>query len=330
MEKENYIITDEEMEQNGVGSAPDYIKADPADIKEIFDKLPKLIAEKLNGFIEAVVAKFLDYYNKDETIAAINSKLTEMSAGDMAMYIYDTNEDGIVNSADNGIFEYVQSGAELAGSGVNGKFKATASATYTSFIIGDASYAVKAGEDSEIELTKGVWYSFVLDTSLKTINFKAGGGVSNSKLASATATAAYVYKDRTFYAGDKALKTGTLDIGAATATAAKVLKGYTFYAGNNVVKTGTLETTAAKAYFGASGDTLSGFTVGKTYSVTVVYDNDRTDISLTGCTIIKYYKGPYDYGSKTSYNFIVKATATTITVTNVNTRYANIIALALN
>ena len=100
MDEKNYLITDEEIEKNGVCSAPDYIKADPADIKGVFDKLPKLIAGKLNGFIEAVVAKFLDYYTKDETIAAINSKMTEMSSGDMAMYIYDTNKDGTVDNAD--------------------------------------------------------------------------------------------------------------------------------------------------------------------------------------------------------------------------------------
>ena len=44
--------------------------------------------------------------------------------------------------------------------------------------------------------------------------FKSGGGVSNSKLAQATATAADVRKGKTFYAGDKKLKTGAGGTGA--------------------------------------------------------------------------------------------------------------------
>lgn len=50
-----------------------------------------------------------------------------------------------------------------------------------------------------------------VDTESKTINFKAGGGLTKAKLALATATENEVFVGKTFYAGDKLLKTGTYD-----------------------------------------------------------------------------------------------------------------------
>lgn len=67
-----------------------------------------------------------------------------------------------------------------------------------------------------------------------------GGGLSNGKLAQATATPADVLSGKTFFAGGKDIKTGTFNLAAANATAAQVAKGYTFYAGDSTLKTGTL------------------------------------------------------------------------------------------
>lgn len=50
-----------------------------------------------------------------------------------------------------------------------------------------------------------------VDTESKTINFKAGGGLTKAKLALATATENEVFVGKTFYAGDKVLKTGNYD-----------------------------------------------------------------------------------------------------------------------
>lgn len=50
-----------------------------------------------------------------------------------------------------------------------------------------------------------------VDTESKTINFKAGGGLTKAKLALATATENEVFVGKTFYAGDKLLKTGNYD-----------------------------------------------------------------------------------------------------------------------
>ena len=76
------------------------------------------------------------------------------------------------------ISTYTQDGSALSGSGANGKFKATAGGTYTAFTIDGQSYAVQSGGEKEIELTEGVWYTFVLDTEDRTINFNMGGAVS--------------------------------------------------------------------------------------------------------------------------------------------------------
>lgn len=59
-------------------------------------------------------------------------------------------------------------------------------------------------------IVNGRWVSFVADAEGGQINFKSGGGLTNSKLALANATADQVSSGRTFYAGDKALKTGSL------------------------------------------------------------------------------------------------------------------------
>ena len=50
-----------------------------------------------------------------------------------------------------------------------------------------------------------------VDTESKTINFKAGGGLTKAKLALATATENEVFIGKTFYSGNKILKTGKYD-----------------------------------------------------------------------------------------------------------------------
>ena len=121
-----------------------------------------------------------DTYTKAETQQAINSKVFEIGAGDMSKAVYDSDGDGSVNRADradNGLFVYTQSESILSGSGANGKFKATAGGRYTAFTIDGQSYAVQSGGEKEIELTEGVWYTFVLDVQDKTINFSSGAMV---------------------------------------------------------------------------------------------------------------------------------------------------------
>lgn len=114
----------------------------------------------------------------------------------------------------SGILDYVHSGSNLTNDtgGKNGKFKATSAGTKTSFAINGKSYNVRQNGETSIELVSGAWYTFILDDTDSTINFNGGGGLSNSKLALATAETDDVRAGKTYYAGDKTLKTGTGEI----------------------------------------------------------------------------------------------------------------------
>ena len=70
--------------------------------------------------------------------------------------------------------------------------------------------------ENENLFANNVFVTIVIGTSANGYScfFKSGGGVSNTKLAQATATAADVRKGKTFFAGDKELKTGAGGVGA--------------------------------------------------------------------------------------------------------------------
>lgn len=172
-------------------------------------------------------------------------------------------------SVDKGINTYTASGTvndfTLTGIGENGKFKANFTGLISSVAINGEEYTVLAGNETEIELSINSWYTFVLDLVAKTINFKSGGGLSNSKLALATATTGDTLSGKTFYSGDKTLKTGTLAL-SGNAAVSDVLTGKTFYNTNAKSKqTGTIPSKAAATYGAktsaqtiAAGQYLSG------------------------------------------------------------------------
>ena len=103
-------------------------------------------------------------------------------------------------------------------SGVSGTvscvFKATATFNAGDTIrVDNTGYTIQLsnGEDPEDTLFgSGETVAVIVDKGNYRVNFKAGGGLSNSRLALANATAADVAEGKTFYAGDKVLKTGTL------------------------------------------------------------------------------------------------------------------------
>lgn len=105
-------------------------------------------------------------------------------------------------------------------SGVSGTvscvFKATAAyAAGDTITVDGTAYAIQLsnGEAAEDNLfVSGASVPVVIDTAGKKVNFKAGGGLTNAKLALATALVSDVAQGKTFYAGDKTLKTGTAPI----------------------------------------------------------------------------------------------------------------------
>lgn len=115
------------------------------------------------------------------------------------------------------VYTHQKSGTihKLTGSGHNGRVKLTANVaagdtvqvngkTVPAYVGGEAFADALAGE-----ALRGRWLSFVWDGTQ--VNFKAGGGLSNTKLALADAAASDVVEGKTFYAGnDKSLKTGAI------------------------------------------------------------------------------------------------------------------------
>lgn len=170
------------------------------------DSVTEIDTTGINAQINALIEKLR------EEIAGIESS-TEI----MLKSVYDTNGNGIVDNAErlngqpasyyapveNSVQTYTQSEGTLTGTGTNGKFKATATGTYTSFTIGGVSYAVKCGEDAEIALIKDCWYTFILDTGAKTINFGGVGGSGNGDtvIYNATTDKLEIYKDDVFIGG---------------------------------------------------------------------------------------------------------------------------------
>lgn len=104
----------------------------------------------------------------------------------------------------------------LSGNGlVSATFKATGDYTAgdTATIDGEAYTIQLTGEDEPDTglFVTGRAVQVTIDTESKTVNFKSGGGLSNGKLALATATEGTVLLGYSFYAGDKTLKEGTYD-----------------------------------------------------------------------------------------------------------------------
>lgn len=81
-----------------------------------------------------------------------------------------------LGNAGAGSGTYIHNGGNLIGCGENGKFKATVSGTISTINVNGVNCAVKCGEDSEMDLVAGCWYTFILDGN--TVNFNSGGAGS--------------------------------------------------------------------------------------------------------------------------------------------------------
>ena len=80
--------------------------------------------------------------------------------------------------------------------------------------IDDVEYTIQltSADDPETNLfVTGKSVFVTVDTNALSINFKAGGGLTSSKLATTTATEDKVVQGYTFYSGDKVIKTGNFN-----------------------------------------------------------------------------------------------------------------------
>ena len=89
-----YKISQSEIDSNNVKSAPTHnVNEEPQVNKHIFDKLPELIADKYNRFVDAV-------YTKAETEAVIDERMQQAGGADMLQAVYDKNHNGVVDDAE--------------------------------------------------------------------------------------------------------------------------------------------------------------------------------------------------------------------------------------
>ena len=120
----------------------------------------------------------------------------------------------------------------FVGKGATGKAKITANyVAGATFAVNGVAVNAYVGADAPDgdTIANGRWVMFVYDGTQ--LNFKGGGGVGSTKLAAATATAAQVLSGKTFYAGNKTLKTGTIARKGAeskTITPSGSAQSYTF------------------------------------------------------------------------------------------------------
>lgn len=93
-------ITDIEINENNVKSVPDTLTADneksARDIKNVFDKLPELIARKHNSLVEYVNSELC---TKSELKTTVKQEVMGIGAEEIARMIYDSDKDGMVDNA---------------------------------------------------------------------------------------------------------------------------------------------------------------------------------------------------------------------------------------
>lgn len=145
-----------------------------------------------------------------------------------------------------------------------------------------------------------------VDTESKTINFKAGGGLTKAKLALANATEDTVFNGRTFYAGSKVLRTGRALATATNVTAAKMFAGTTAYNQQGQLITGNpaaTNVTAVKMFTGTTafdryGNLITGAPTATTAAASDIakgktaYTNAGTLLTGTGRTLLAGSIGP--------------------------------------
>lgn len=101
----DYKITSGELEGKGVSELPRFPDLKSPQMQQKFDELPNIIIPKLNGAIDEINDSYASKVYVGQVVQAIG-------AGDMAKAIYDNNDDGVVDAADNADY------ADTAGNGL--------------------------------------------------------------------------------------------------------------------------------------------------------------------------------------------------------------------
>ena len=196
-----------------------FVKAGLIDITEVEitdSRFNDEVCGIVKGIIEEIdTSNLFNQYDAEfnSWFETVKGQLSGDAAGNLQNQINDIVSGEIIPKSGISIYVHSKSGTvhNFEGTGENGKALITAdfSAGDTFTVNGEAVSAycgLEAPDESTI--VNGRWVYFAFDGTQ--LNFKGGGGLSNKKLSSATALPENVLSGKTFYAGDKTIKTGTM------------------------------------------------------------------------------------------------------------------------
>lgn len=168
-----------------------------------------------------VTAAQVGAYTKDQTEKAISDRISQIGSADMTQAVYDPNhrqQDIFAYADSRGVSTYTHTKMDnvhhFNGSGTSGRAKMTADVEAgDTVMLGGKEVPAYVGAETFAdalagESVTGRWLTFTQDGTQ--INFNGGGGLSNTKLALATADTGDVISGKKFYSGDKTLKTGEI------------------------------------------------------------------------------------------------------------------------
>lgn len=211
----------------------------------------------------------------------------------------------------------------FVGKGATGKAKITANyVAGDTFAVNGVAVNAYVGADAPDgdTIANGRWVMFVYDGTQ--LNFKGGGGVGSTKLAAATATAAQVLSGKTFYAGNKTLKTGTIaSKGADSVTLNASTTSYTFdtsgkyCTGNMTVSTSTKAAESTTITPSASAQSYTFATIGK-----LCTGNMTVTVPAAGCYSMRVINGNCD-GNTHTVNLDITDGAGTYSICIVHTSF---------
>ena len=168
-----------------------------------------------------VTAEQVGAYTKDQTEKAISDRISQIGSADMTQATYDPNhrqQDIFAYADSRGVSTYTHTKMDnvhhFNGSGTSGRAKMTADVEAgDTVMLGGKEVPAYVGAETFAdalagESVTGRWLTFTQEGTQ--INFNGGGGLSNTKLALATADTGDVISGKKFYSGDKTLKTGEI------------------------------------------------------------------------------------------------------------------------
>lgn len=168
-----------------------------------------------------VTAAQVGAYTKSQTDKAISDRISQIGSADMTQAMYDPTgrQRDIFAYADSlGVSTYTHTKMDnvhhFSGSGTSGRVKMTADVEAgDTVMLGGEEVPAYVGAETFAdalagEPVTGRWLTFTQDGTQ--INFNGGGGLSNTKLALATADTGDVIAGKKFYSGDKLIKTGSI------------------------------------------------------------------------------------------------------------------------